>query len=86
MLACYCSTAFKDSINLDFCCQCVVYAAMVWYCIYGKYIDVAYVIGLVNAGHQMLIVARANRSSLFRELYPIKEVGDSQKTGWFDIF
>ena len=35
---------------------------------------------LVNAGHQILFVARINRSSLFGELLPIKEVGDSSRS------
>ena len=50
-------------------------------CICDQYIDVVYVIGL-NAKYQMSIVARVrssfkNRSSLFGELYPIKEVDNS---------
>ena len=54
------------------CCN-----AQAFFCICDQYSDVAYVIRLVNAGHQMLIVARINRSSLFGELEPIKEVDDS---------
>ena len=55
-------------------------------CICDQYIDITYVIGLVNAWYQILIVARVNRSSLLGELEQIEEVGDYFRSPFFILF